>query len=332
MTTADPILRVEELTVGFDDHDGRFLSVVREVTFSIAPGQTLGLVGESGSGKTITALSLVRLLPARARVATGRILFDGRDVLQLDPAALRALRGAGIGFVFQEPAAALTPVLTIGDQIAEAVEAHGQAGRREARKRSVELLDTVRMPDAVRRAREYPHQLSGGLRQRAMLAIALACGPRMLVADEPTNALDVRIQAEILDLLRELRDRRGLALLLITHDFGVVSEMADTVAVMYAGRIVERSEAAAVLRNPTHPYTKGLLDSVPGGRAGERLRAIEGSVPPLGTLTSGCSFEPRCPSRLERCRSVQPLPVSVGTADTAAHIVSCHAAVEECLT
>ena len=273
----DSILRVEQLTAGFDV-GGRLLPAVQDVSFTIAPGETLGLVGESGSGKTVTALSIVRLLQRPGRIVSGRVLFEGRDLLSLDDAAMRRVRGAGIGFIFQEPMAALSPVFTIGDQIAEAIVVHGQAGWPEARRRAVDLLEAVRVPDAANRARDYPHQLSGGLRQRVMIAVALACRPPLVIADEPTTALDVTIQAEILELLGELRDRNGLALLLITHDLGVVAQAADTIAVMYAGRIVEHGRTADVLRAPRHPYTQGLLASIPGTAtsAGGRLRTIDG--------------------------------------------------------
>jgi oligopeptide/dipeptide ABC transporter ATP-binding protein len=332
MARTDPLLRVEGLTAGFDV-GGRLLPAVQDVSFAIAPGETLGLVGESGSGKTVTALSIVRLLGWPGRIVSGRILFAGRDLLSLDGEGIRAVRGAGIGFIFQEPMAALSPVFTIGDQIAEAIVVHGQAGWTEARRRAVALLEAVRVPDAATRAGDYPHQLSGGLRQRAMIAVALACGPPLLIADEPTTSLDVTIQAEILELLRDLRDRHGLALLLITHDLGVVAESADAVAVMYAGRIVEHGHARDVLRAPRHPYTQGLLASMPGraGGPGGRLRAIEGTVPSLGDLPRGCAFEPRCPLRIDRCRLDPPGPSSPMGPGEAPHLVRCHVS-EACRT
>jgi oligopeptide/dipeptide ABC transporter ATP-binding protein len=325
MVSADPLLRVAQLTVGFDGRGG-LRPAVRDVSFTISRGETLGIVGESGCGKTVTALSIVRLLPPRGVIAAGRIMFEGRDLLSLDGAEIRSVRGAGIGFIFQEPGAALSPVYTIGDQIAEAMVVHAQAGWREARRRAVDLLAAVRVPHAAARARDYPHQLSGGLRQRAMIAVAIACGPQLIIADEPTTALDVTIQAEILELLRDLRDRRGLALMFITHDFGVVAQEADTVAVMYAGRIVEHGRTVDVLRAPRHPYTQGLLASIPG-RSGEprtRLRAIDGTVPSPGHESAGCAFEPRCPVRVERCRSEMPPSATVSGADEAPHAVHCH--------
>jgi oligopeptide/dipeptide ABC transporter ATP-binding protein len=329
MGTADPLLSVEHLITAFDA-GGRLLPAVQDVSFTIAPGETLGIVGESGCGKTITALSVVRLIQPPGRILSGRVLFQGRDLLSLDQEGIRSVRGAGIGFIFQEPGAALSPVYTIGDQIAEAIVAHGQAGWSQARRRAVDLLDAARVPDAAVRARDYPHQLSGGLRQRVMIAVALACGPPLVIADEPTTALDVTTQAAILELLRDLRDQRGLAVLLITHDFGVVAQEADTVAVMYAGRIVEHGRTLDVLRAPRHPYTQGLLACIPGrgigtgAESGTRLRAVDGLVPSLGHAPAGCAFERRCPVRMERCRTELPAPSSVSGPGEAPHAVHCH--------
>jgi peptide/nickel transport system ATP-binding protein len=327
MPDRDLLLRVEGLTAGFDV-GGRFVSVVRGVDLTIARGETLGLVGESGSGKTVTALSVMRLLGPPGRILSGRIVFQGRDLLALDEAAMRRVRGSEIGFVFQEPAAALSPVFTIGDQIAEAIVAHGRAGWREARRRAIDLLEAVRMADAPQRAREYPHQLSGGLRQRAMIAIALACGPPLVIADEPTAALDATIQAEILELLRDLRERFGLALLLVAHDLGVVAQAADRVAVMYAGQIVEHGETRDVLDAPSHPYTQGLLASLPGRvtRPDGGLQAIEGSMPAPAHLPAGCVFEPRCPSRFDRCRSEPPPAWTMARPGRAPRVSRCHLA------
>ena len=328
MPLGDVLLRVEGLTAGFDG-GGRFVPVVRGVDFTIARGETLGLVGESGSGKTVTALSIVRLLRPPGRIQAGRIIFEDRDLLALDEAAMRSVRGGGIGFVFQEPAAALSPVFTIGDQIAEAIVAHGGTGWREARRLSIDLLEAVRMTDASQRAREYPHQLSGGLRQRAMIAIALACRPPLLIADEPTAALDATIQAEILELLRDLAQRFGLALLLVAHDLGVVAQAADRVAVMYAGEIVEQGETGTVLGAPAHPYTQGLLASLPGrlNAPDGRLRPIEGSMPTPGRLPTGCAFEPRCPARFDRCRSEHPAAwATTAPPDCVPRVSRCHLA------
>jgi ABC-type dipeptide/oligopeptide/nickel transport system ATPase component len=241
------------------------VTAVDDVSFQIAPGQTLGLVGESGSGKSVTAFAIMRLLQPPGRVTGGSIVFEGRDLRALPDGEMRRVRGARIGLIFQEPMTALDPVMRVGDQIAEALTVHGRP-RRTATARAIELLDAVRIPDAARRARDYPHQLSGGMRQRVMIAIALACEPSLVIADEPTTALDVTIQAEVLDLLRELQHRLGIALLLITHDFGVIAEMAERVAVMYKGRLVEEGPVRQILRAPQHTYTKSLLAAVPGMR------------------------------------------------------------------
>jgi oligopeptide/dipeptide ABC transporter ATP-binding protein len=320
-TTPDPpLLDVEGLRTVFRLADGRDAAAVDDVSFGIGRGETVGLVGESGSGKSVTALSIIRLVQPPGRIAGGRLLFEGRDLLTLNEDDMRRVRGRRIGFVFQEPMVALDPVYTIGYQIAETLQVHGLARGGAAARRAVELLDAVRVPDPDRRAREYPHQLSGGLRQRAMLAIALAAEPSLLIADEPTTALDVTIQAEVLDLLRDLRRQFGLALLLITHDLGVVAEMADRVAVMYCGRIVEQAPVADVLGAPAHPYTRGLLASVPAGRRGERLAAIPGTVPPLGRFGDGCAFSPRCGDRFDPCPIVVPGVTRLGPARE----VRCH--------
>ena len=267
------LLDVQHLTVVFEGAQSR-VTAVDDVSFQIAPGETLGLVGESGSGKSVTAFSILRLLQPPGRITAGRIMFEGRDLLALAEREMRHIRGARISLIFQEPMTALNPVMRVGDQIAEALTVHGKAGASEARERAVALLDAVHIPDAGRRVRDYPHQLSGGMRQRVMIAIALACHPALLIADEPTTALDVTIQAQVLDLLRELRAQYNLALLLITHDFGVIAEMADRVAVMYRGAIVEQGPVRQILRTPTHDYTRGLLAAVPGtgGPSGPQIR------------------------------------------------------------
>ena len=267
------LLDVQHLTVVFEGAQSR-VTAVDDVSFQIAPGETLGLVGESGSGKSVTAFSILRLLQPPGRITAGRIMFEGRDLLALAEREMRHIRGARISLIFQEPMTALNPVMRVGDQIAEALTVHGKAGASEARERAVALLDAVHIPDAGRRVRDYPHQLSGGMRQRVMIAIALACHPALLIADEPTTALDVTIQAQVLDLLRELRAQYNLALLLITHDFGVIAEMADRVAVMYRGAIVEQGPVRQILRTPTHDYTRGLLAAVPGtaGPSGPPIR------------------------------------------------------------
>jgi peptide/nickel transport system ATP-binding protein len=258
-----PLLDVEHLSVVFDTAAGRVVAV-DDVSFSIAAGETLGLVGESGSGKSMTAFSVLRLLPPSGRVTAGRILFKGRDLLTLSEDAMRDVRGAGISLIFQEPMTALNPVMRVGEQIAEALTVHGIATRGAARAAAIELLDAVRIPDAARRVRDYPHQLSGGMRQRVMIAVALACRPPLVIADEPTTALDVTIQAQVLDLMRDLKTQFNLALLIITHDFGVIAEMADRVAVMYKGRIAEEGPVREILRSPQHEYTRALLAAVPG--------------------------------------------------------------------
>jgi oligopeptide/dipeptide ABC transporter ATP-binding protein len=307
----ESLLRVEHLTTVFDLPHGA-VPAVDDVSFEIQAGETLGLVGESGSGKSITAMSIIRLVPPPGRIAGGRILFQGQDLGSLDDRAMQRVRGAAISLIFQEPTTALNPVFTIGDQIAETLLVHRRASKRDARRQAVELLRSVRIPDPEARLGDYPHQLSGGMRQRVMIAIALACRPALVVADEPTTALDVTIQAQILDLLREMKAAFGLSLLLITHDFGVIAQMADRVAVMYAGRIVETGPVRAILQRPQHPYTRALLASIPGGRPGTRLAAIEGSVPQLGNLPPGCAFRPRCPDRFAPCGDVPPPDYPVG--------------------
>jgi ABC-type dipeptide/oligopeptide/nickel transport system ATPase component len=257
---ADPLLDVQHLSVTF----GGPSPAVDDVSFQIAGGETLGMVGESGSGKSVTAFSILRLLQPPGRIVGGSASFLGRNLLTLTEREMREVRGAGISLIFQEPMTALNPVMRVGDQIAEALLVHAKASRSEARERAIELLEAVKVPDAVRRVRDYPHQLSGGMRQRVMIAIALACRPPLIIADEPTTALDVTIQAEVLDLLRELKARYNLALLLITHDFGVIAEMADRVAVMFKGKLVEQGSVRDVLRHPAHEYTRNLLAAVPG--------------------------------------------------------------------
>jgi peptide/nickel transport system ATP-binding protein len=258
-----PLLDVQDLTVVFE---GARTSVtaVDHVSFQLAAGETLGLVGESGSGKSVTAFSILRLVQPPGRIVSGRVLFEGRDLLALPEPDMRQVRGARIALIFQEPMTALNPVMRVGDQIAEALTVHGLADAREARARAIELLDAVRITEPARRVRDYPHQLSGGMRQRVMIAIALACRPPLIIADEPTTALDVTIQAQVLELLRELKERFHLALLLITHDFGVIAEMADRVAVMYKGQVVESGPVRQILREPAHTYTRSLLAAVPG--------------------------------------------------------------------
>jgi len=301
-----PLLEVERLETRFPTGAGA-LRAVDGASFAIHRGEVLGLVGESGCGKSMTALSIMRLVPPPGRVAGGRILLDGEDLLRKNAEAMRRVRGRRIAMVFQEPMTALNPVFSIGDQIATAVAAHAGGGRRAAWARAVEMLELVQVPSAPERARDYPHQLSGGLRQRAMIALALALGPDLLIADEPTTALDVTIQAQILDLLRRLQADRGMAVLMITHDLGVVAEVCHRVAVIYAGRIVEVGPVAAIFARPLHPYTRGLLRCLPHpSRFGRELFSIEGAPPDLRQATAGCRFAPRCPEALPSCRAAEP--------------------------
>jgi oligopeptide/dipeptide ABC transporter ATP-binding protein len=309
------LLAVDNLTIAFESAAG-LSPVVEEASFALAPGETLGLVGESGCGKSVTAMSIMRLLPSPpARVLGGAVLFEGKDLLNLSAEAMRAIRGDRIGMVFQEPMTSLNPVLSIGFQIEEVLRLHRGLSGRAARAKAVEMLGHVGIGAPERRLGQYPHQLSGGLRQRVMIAIALVCRPQLLIADEPTTALDVTIQAQILDLLRRLKRELGMALLLITHDLGVVAEMCDGVAVMYAGRIVERAAAPALFRHPRHPYTQGLLAARPRlVPKGGKLPTIAGTVPPPGRRGIGCSFADRCPRVLARCRSERPalMPFEAG--------------------
>ncbi len=301
-----PLLEVRDLRTSFFLEGGE-ARAVDGVSFALDAGRVLGLVGESGCGKSVTALSLMRLVPPPGRIVGGEVRLDGRDLLGLPEREMRAVRGAGLAMIFQEPMTSLNPVFTVGSQIAEAVRLHRPVSRREAWERAVELLAEVGIPEPARRARDYPHRLSGGMRQRVMIAMAISCEPRVLIADEPTTALDVTIQAEILDLLRALREQRGMALLLITHDLGVVAEQADEVAIMYAGRIVEHAPVLAIFDRPLHPYTQGLFRSIPGiGGRHERLEAIPGQVPDLLRLPSGCTFRDRCPQAIADCAGVAP--------------------------
>jgi oligopeptide/dipeptide ABC transporter ATP-binding protein len=314
--TVAPLLSVEGLTTVFDTPSGA-VPAVDDVSFEIRPGETLGLVGESGSGKSVTAFSIMRLVQPPGRIRSGRVRFNGRELLDLSERDMRRVRGAEIALIFQEPMTALNPVFTIGDQIRETLLVHGRATRHDAHAQAIALLEAVRIPDAASRVGDYPHQLSGGMRQRVLIAMALSCRPSLVIADEPTTALDVTIQAEILDLLREQKAALGLSLLLITHDLGVIADTADRVAVMYAGRIVETGPVRDIFRRPQHPYTRGLLASMPGGAPGRRLRAIEGAVPLLGALPPGCAFNPRCPDRFDRCTSMPPPDYTVEPGHTA---------------
>jgi peptide/nickel transport system ATP-binding protein len=317
IASSPPLLRVTGLTTTFPLPTGA-VRAVDNVSLELRRGETLGLVGESGSGKSMTALSILRLVQPPGETVGGPVEFNGRkDLLELSEREMRKIRGAEIALIFQEPMTALNPIFTIGNQIAEAILVHRQASHADARDRAIELLAAVKIPDPEKRVRDYPHQLSGGMRQRALIAIALACRPLLLIADEPTTALDVTIQAEILDLLREMKEKFDLALLLITHDLGIVAGHADRVAVMYAGRIVEEGPVRRIFEAPAHPYTRGLLASIPGGAPGQRLAAIEGSVPNLAALPPGCAFEPRCPERFDKCPTAPPPAFTIETGGSA---------------
>src|SRR5215212_7822854 len=293
---AQPLLEVQNLTVGFKTERGE-IRAVNNASFSIYPGQTLALVGESGCGKSVTAMSILRLIPSPpGKVINGAVRFAGRDLLQLSEREMRQVRGKEIAMIFQEPMTSLNPVYTIGDQIAEAVILHQRAKKREAMEIAEQAMRDVGIADPGRRLIEYPHQLSGGMRQRIMIAMALSCQPKLLIADEPTTALDVTIQAQILELLRKLQRERGMAILLITHDLGVVAENADTVAVMYASRVVEQAKVEHLFDHPQHPYTEGLFRSVPKlGAHASRLDTIPGTVPNPARFPTGCKFHTRCP-------------------------------------
>jgi len=308
-----PLLRVENLKTHFHTRDG-IVRAVDGVSFEVNAGETLAIVGESGCGKSVTSMSILRLLPMPpARIAAGRIEFDGRNLLDLTEPQMRQVRGNAISMIFQEPMTSLNPVLTIGRQIAEALVLHRGMSQKEATARAIEMLRKVHIPEAERRITQYPHELSGGMRQRVMIAMALACGPRLLIADEPTTALDVTIQAQILELMRELHRETGAAIILITHDLGVVAEMAQRVVVMYAGRKVEEAPIEELFAAPRHPYTRGLLGSMPHlgdsvNETGKRLVEIPGMVPSLRDPAPGCLFAPRCSNAGERCtREVPPL-------------------------
>jgi peptide/nickel transport system ATP-binding protein len=303
----EALLEVEALSTRFFG-ESTITRAVDNVSFTIASGETLGLVGESGCGKSVTALSIMRLLPKNGRVVQGTVRFEGRDLLQLSEQEMRGIRGNRIAMIFQEPMTSLNPVHTIGEQIAEAVRIHAGASHSAALARAGERLRLVRIPDAAQRLRDYPHQFSGGMRQRVMIAMALACSPRLLIADEPTTALDVTIQAQILRLMLELKERMGAAILMITHDLGIVAETCQRVIVMYAGRIVETATVEALFDNPAHPYTRGLMGSIPRGadRRRRRLPEIPGVVPDLTREITGCPFAPRCPLVIEACRAAPP--------------------------
>lgn len=298
------LLSIQDLKTYFYTGDVP-VKAIDGISFDLIKGTVFGLVGESGCGKSVTALSIMRVLPAAGKTISGKIIFKGEDLLSKTEAEMRRIRGGEISMIFQEPIASLNPLFTIGYQIKEAILAHLNIGRSEAKKRVVELLKAVGMPSPEMRAGDYPHQLSGGMCQRAMIAMAMACEPSLIIADEPTTALDVTIQAQILDLLLKIREESGTTMIMITHDLGIIAETADSVAVMYTGRIVESTDTIRIFSNPRHPYTRGLLDSLPKGR-GERLMAIPGMVPRPSELPEGCKFSTRCRYVIEECRRTEP--------------------------
>ncbi len=324
MAAVGDLLRVEDLRTYFYTDDG-VVRAVDGISFSVAPRETLCIVGESGCGKSVASLSILRLIPQPpGRIVSGRIWFKGRNLLALGEREMRAVRGKDISMIFQEPMTSLNPVFTCGDQIMEALVLHEGLDRKQARRRAVELLALVGIPSPEQRVDEYPHQLSGGMRQRVMIAMALACHPSILIADEPTTALDVTVQAQILDLIRRLQEELGMAVILITHDLGVVAEVADRVAVMYAGQIVEYCAVRDAFKQTRHPYTAGLLASLPRlGERGGRLRVIPGTVPNPATFPAGCRFHPRCPVVQDRCRTEEQHLV-----DSTGHVVRCWRAPE----
>ena len=317
---AAPVLDVKDLKTVFLTRSGE-VHAVNSVSFDLRPGELLGVVGESGSGKSVTMMSLIGLLPSPpAEVRQGRVLFDGLDLLNTDDDTLRSIRGARIGFVFQDPMTSLNPVFTVGFQLMEPLRTHMGLSKAQARARAAELLDLVGIPDAAARLKDYPHQFSGGMRQRVMIAMALACDPEVLIADEPTTALDVTIQAQILELVKELRRKLGMAIIWITHDLGVIAGIADRVMVMYGGQVVEHAPVRELFENPRHPYTRALLETIPTvrGKRAPRLRVIEGQPPVLGAEPTSCLFRPRCVHAMDICDRANPPRIPVGPAHDAA--------------
>ena len=312
--TNEPVLKVNGLSTSFL-LNGRMLPAIENVGFSVNKGQILAIVGESGSGKSVTCLSVLRLIQSPGKVVAGSAMMDGIDLLGLSNEEMRSVRGCKISMIFQEPMTSLNPVFPIGDQIAEAIQIHQGAGRQQALDQAVEELKRVEIANPAQRIKDYPHQMSGGMKQRVMIAMALACKPQLLIADEPTTALDVTIQAQVLDLMKRLRDELGMAILLITHDLGVVAEIAERVVVMYAGRIVEKGSVFDIFETPQHPYTKGLLNSIPTLETVKgQLEVIRGNVPGLAEMPTGCRFSPRCDWASKRCWSREPplMPVKDG--------------------
>ncbi|HWQ30163.1 MAG TPA: ABC transporter ATP-binding protein [Negativicutes bacterium] len=315
----DNILEVRNLKTNFYTKAG-VAPAINDISFNIEKGKTLGVVGESGCGKSMTALSVMKLIPSPpGKIVGGEILFEGRDLLKLPEKDMRSIRGKDISMIFQEPMTSLNPVLTVGSQITEALEMHGRISKKEARGIALNMLELVKIPDPGKRIDEYPHQMSGGMRQRVMIAMALCCNPKLLIADEATTALDVTIQAQILHLIRDLKKRMNTAVMFITHDLGVISQLADEVMVMYAGNIVEQASTRDIFRNPLHPYTRGLISCIPGiNTKNKKLQVIKGMVPSLYALPQGCPFCPRCDAAVEECKSVKPY-----LTDRDGHRVSC---------
>jgi oligopeptide/dipeptide ABC transporter ATP-binding protein len=315
MTNASPLLRIENLYTRFDTLDG-VVTAVDGIDFEVYPGETLGLVGESGCGKSVTALSILRLLRCPPASLEGSIVFEGRDLLQMNADAVRAVRGSEISMIFQEPTTSLNPVLTIGEQVAEGVRLHKQLTRQESWRRAIEMLQKVQIPSPESRAAQYPHKFSGGMRQRAMIAMALACGPKLILADEPTTALDVTIQAQVMNLMLRLKNELHTAIVLITHDLGIIAEAASRVIIMYAGKIMEEAPVRELFKDPRHPYTQGLLGSVPvigcSKRPSRRLQEIPGMVPNPLRMPPGCRFNPRCPQAMPVCCSEPPPMIRLG--------------------
>ena len=324
---AAPVLEVKALKTVFRTRGGE-VHAVNDVSFHLRPGELLGVVGESGSGKSVTMMSLIRLLPSPpADIRAGEVLLKGEDILKLDEDGLRKVRGARVGFVFQDPMTSLNPVFTVGNQITEPLRKHKGMTRAEAEARAVELLELVGIPDARKRLTSYPHQFSGGMRQRVMIAIALACDPDVLIADEPTTAPDVTIQAQILELVKDLRQKLGMAIVWITHDLGVIAGIADRVMVMYGGQVVEQAPAKELFGNPQHPYTRALLKTIPSltGEREARLQVIEGQPPILGAAPTACPFRARCPHAFARCEAENPQRRAIdGRAVGQGHDVACH--------
>jgi peptide/nickel transport system ATP-binding protein len=320
---AAPLLEIRNLKTYFDVRGG-VLKAVDDVSITMQPGETLGLVGESGCGKSVTAASIMRLIPMPpGRIAGGEILFNGTDIVKLSESEMRKIRGKMISMIFQEPMTSLNPVFTVGDQVAEVIGLHEKLSGREIRERVIEAFRLVRIPAPESRIEEYPHQMSGGMRQRVMIAMALACHPKLMIADEPTTALDVTIQAQILDLMNRLKEETGASILFITHDLGVIAEMAQKVAVMYAGKIVESADAEVLFAEPRHPYTLGLMNSIPIlgiGKKQKRLSTIAGVVPSLFNLPTGCLFNERCTAVRKECAGAAPPMIDLG----GGHIVRCH--------